>query len=264
MDTAPQPNRSVRYSSMDGVATISLDRPERLNAVTPELYEGLEAAVDQARADAVQAIILRGEGRAFCAGADMQEHDDRERGAAEREDYVWTAQSACRAIQTVELPVVAAVHGYAIGAGAELAMSADFILMAETAEIRFPETSIGTYIGGGLTYTLPARVGAATARELVLRGATVTGKKATELGLVTDVVPDEHLDATAKSLAEELSTNAPIPMAYAKQQFDPGRPNRDGALTAEADALLACMETDDWREGVDAFAEDRSPQFEGS
>lgn len=253
----------VGYAVSDGVATIALERPDRLNAVTPDLYAGIQAAFDRAAADDARAVVLRGEGRAFCVGADMQEHDARDWTRAEREAYVQRAQDAARTVQTHNAPVVAAVQGYAIGAGAELAMSADFVLAAEDAEFRFPETTIGTYVGGGLTYTLPARVGAAKARELVLQGATVTGTDAAKMGLATDAVPDADLQATAADLAADLATNAPIPMRLAKDQFDPAGDDRDAMLAAEADALLDCMETADWREGVDAFAEDRTPTFEG-
>lgn len=253
----------VRYTLADDVATVTLDRPDRLNAVTPGLYAGVEAGLERATADDARVVVLAGAGRAFCAGADMQEHHARDRTREEREDYVWRAQDACRALQTHDRPVVAAVQGYAIGAGAELALSADFVLATETAEFRFPETTIGTYVGGGLTYTLPARVGAARACELVLRGATVTGSEADEMGLATDAVPADDLEAAAAELAAELATNAPIPMQVAKTQFDPAGGDRNAMLAAEADALLDCMETDDWREGVDAFTEDRTPAFEG-
>ncbi|MFC7166076.1 enoyl-CoA hydratase/isomerase family protein [Halospeciosus flavus] len=257
-------DRPVRYDVEDRIARITLDRPDSLNAVTPELYEGIEAGLEQAAADDARVVVIQGEGRAFCVGADMEQHDERERSAKERREYVWRAQDACRAVQTSDLPVIASVHGYAIGAGAELALSADFLVMSEDAEIRFPEVSIGTYVGGGVSYTLSARVGAAKAKELVLRGATVTGAEADEMGLASEVVPRADLEDEVDELADDLAGNAPIPMAFAKEQFDPARQaDRDHRLTAEAEALLACMGTDDWQEGVDAFAEDRDPVFTG-
>lgn len=255
----------VRYERGGDVARVSLNRPDSLNAVTPALYEGIRDALERAREEDARVVVLEGEGRAFCVGADMQLHDEVERTQKERREYVWQAQETCEAVQTHPLPVVAKVHGYAIGAGAELALSADFVLAAEDAEIRFPEVSIGTYVGGGVTYTLAARVGRARAKELVLSGASLTGEQAADEGLATSAHPAGTLDDAVDDLASDLAGNAPIPMAFAKEHFGRVAPaTRDDALTAEAEALLACMATDDWQEGVDAFAEDRDPSFEGA
>jgi enoyl-CoA hydratase len=254
--------RPVTYDLTGNVARVILARPDSLNAVTEALYEGVQAALARAEADDARVVVLEGEGRAFCVGADMEGHDETERSAAEKRTYVETAQATNRAVQTHPAPVVAKVQGYAIGAGAELALSADCIVMATDAEMRFPEVAIGTYVGGGVTYTLPERVGRAKARELVLTAATVDGEEAAEMGLVTECAPPDALDDAVDGLADTLAGHAPIPMRYAKEQFQ-RVPDRDRRLTAEADALLACMETDDWQEGVDAFAEDRDPEFGG-
>lgn len=261
-DTADSPTLYMR----DGdVARIRLNRPDSLNAVTPELYAGIRDGLARAQEEDTRVVVLEGAGRAFCAGADMQQHDETERTAKERRDYVWQAQEACEAVQSHPRPVVAKVHGYAIGAGAELALSADFVLMADDAEIRFPEVSIGTYIGGGVTYTLAQRVGQARAKELVLSAATLTGEEAADEGVVTSCHPATGLDKAVDHLATDLAANAPIPMEFAKAQFGRvGAATREDMLTAEAEALLACMATEDWREGVDAFAEDREPEFEGA
>ncbi|WP_439028220.1 enoyl-CoA hydratase/isomerase family protein [Haloarchaeobius sp. DT45] len=253
---------AYEYDGADDVARITLSRPDSLNAVTRPLYDGVQAALETAADDDARVVVLEGEGRAFCVGADMKGHDEAERTAAEKREYVQTAQETCRAVQTHPAPVVVKVQGYAIGAGAELALSADCIVMAEDAEMRFPEVSIGTYVGGGVTYTLPERVGRAKARELVLTAAAVEGTEAAEMGLVTEAVPPADLDDAVDDLTDTLASHAPIPMQYAKEQFR-REPDRDHLLTAEADALLACMETDDWQEGVDAFAEDRAPVFRG-
>lgn len=265
MTTTDSKTDSPTVYEVDGnIARIRLNRPDRLNAVTAELYEGVQSGLERAEADDARVVVLEGEGRAFCVGADMQNHDEEQRSAKERRDYAWTAQDACEAVQTHPAPVISKVHGYAIGGGAELAMSADFILMGADAELRFPEVSIGTYIGGGLTYTLAQRVGAARAKELVLSAATLTGTEAAEEGVVTRAVEAEALDDAVDELAADLAGNAPIPMEFAKSQFGRvGSATRADMLTAEAEALLACMGTDDWQEGVDAFAEDREPTFVG-
>ncbi|MBV0926313.1 enoyl-CoA hydratase/isomerase family protein [Halomicroarcula limicola] len=262
--TNTAPESPTVYQREGDVASIRLNRPDSLNAVTPELYAGIQDGLDRAEAEDARVVVLEGAGRAFCVGADMEQHSETDRSAKERREYVWQAQDACKAVQTHPRPVVAKVQGYAIGAGAELALSADFILMAEEAEMRFPEVGIGTYIGGGVTYTLTQRVGRARAKELILSAATLTGEEAAEEGVVTSYHPATALDNAVDELATDLAGNAPISMEFAKTQFGRvGEANRADMLTAEAEALLACMTTDDWQEGIDAFAEDRDPTFEG-
>ncbi|MFD1586520.1 enoyl-CoA hydratase/isomerase family protein [Halorientalis brevis] len=266
MTTTDTATESPTIYERDGnVARVRLNRPDSLNAVTPALYEGIRDGLDRAAEEGARVVVLEGEGRAFCVGADMEKHDETERTQKERREYVWQAQEAAEAVQTHPQPVVAKVQGYAIGAGAELALSADFILMADDAELRFPEVSIGTYIGGGVTYTLADRVGQARAKELILSAASLTGEEAAHEGIVTSAHAEDDLDDAVDDLAADLAGNAPIPMEFAKAQFGRvGRATRDDMLTAEAEALLACMATDDWQEGVDAFAEDRDPSFEGA
>lgn len=259
----PTATDTVEYRVDGHVATVTLSRPDRLNAVTKELYAGVLGALERASADEARVVVLQGAGRAFCVGADMKEHGERERTTAEKREYAWQAQHACRAIQTHERPVIAKVQGYAIGAGAEMALSTDLVVMADDAEMRFPETGIGTYVGGGVTYRLPDRVGTATAKRLLLTAASVDGPDAAEIGLVDETVPADDLDDAVDELAVEIADNAPIPVAFAKRQLDRRPDDPELALTAEVDALLTCMETDDWQEGVDAFAEDREPVFEG-
>lgn len=259
----PARTDTVDYHVDGDVATITLTRPDRLNAVTHELYAGVRGALRRANADDARVVVLEGAGRAFCVGADMKAHGERERTPAEKRDYAWQAQRACREIQTHDRPVIAAVQGYAIGAGAEMALSADLIVMAADAEMRFPEAGIGTYVGGGVTYRLPDRVGTATAKRLLLTAATVEGEEAEAIGLVDEAPPADELDDAVEDLATTVAGNAPIPVAFAKEQLDRRPADPELALTAEVDALLTCMETDDWQEGVDAFAEEREPVFEG-
>ncbi|WP_290817020.1 enoyl-CoA hydratase/isomerase family protein [Halovivax sp.] len=259
----PTETDAVEYRLDDQLAYVTLTRPERLNAVTAELYGGICGALASASADEARAVVLEGEGRAFCVGADMKNHDEADRTAAEKRRYAWAAQHACRRVQLHEQPVVAKVQGYAIGAGAELALSADLVVMAADAEIRFPETSIGTFVGGGVTYTLPQRVGVATAKRLLLTAATVDAETAADLGLVDDVVPADELDEAVVRLATEIAENAPISVAQVKELLNGWPVDPSLAMTAEVEALLTCMESRDWREGVEAFADEREPVFEG-
>jgi len=244
---------------------LRLNRPDRLNAVNLELYRALAAAVGSAAKDrAVRVIVLTGTGRAFCVGADLKAHATRAAAAQWHTSYVKAAQRAAVSLQTCPRPVVAAVNGHAIGAGLELALSCDLIVMAEQAKLRFPEVALGTFVGGGVTYTLPERVGGTRARELLLLGDFFTPTRALEMGLANVVVPAERVHQEAQTLADRLARNAPVSLAHLKQLLHraPGLERR-AVLGLEARALAACMDTRDWVEGVRAFADKRPPEFVG-
>lgn len=249
-----------------GVLRITLNRPDRLNAVDLPLYNGLaETLRNVADEDGVRAVVLTGAGRAFCVGADLKAYDGRGRPTAPaRRRYVRAGQQANRLLQACPRPVIAAVNGHAVGAGLELALSADLIVVAREAKLRFPEVGLGTFIGGGVTYTLPQRVGLARAKELILLGRFFHGADAVALGLANRAVPGDEVLDTALALAAELARKAPLSVRLAKRLLNGAadRPS-DATLAAEADALLECMETRDWEEGVAAFAEDREPRFTG-
>jgi enoyl-CoA hydratase len=248
-----------------GVAEIRFNRPHRLNAVIEALFRETIDALAHAEEDrSVRVVILTGEGRAFCVGADLKEHAKGERTPWQRREYAQLAQEACKRIHEVRKPVIAAVNGYALGAGAEMALNADFVLMAESAQIGFPETSIGTFIGGGLTQLLPQLVGLAKARELVLLGQRIDAREAKAIGLATAVFPDATFRDDVHAFAERAAAQAPISVALAKAQFNRGGERTyETALVTELEALLACMTTRDWQEGIDAFAQKRKPAFRG-
>jgi enoyl-CoA hydratase/carnithine racemase len=245
----------VRTEVVDGVHHVQLDRPERLNAVSDELYADLEPALQAvADADDARVLLLSGAGRAFCAGADLKAHATRDRTPAERRAYVWAGQRVGRLLQTMQVPVVTAVHGHAIGAGAEMALSGDVIVCAEDLRIAFPEVGLGTFVGGGLTQRLPLLVGPARARELLLLDRRLTGAEAVEWGLATEAVEAEHVLDRAWALARYLAEQPAISVRFAKQALSrAGSLSLDEALVLEAEALLACMGTDDWSSGVEAF-----------
>lgn len=262
-DAPPEP--PVVLSREGACALVRLNRPDRLNAVNLELYEKLTVGLEaMAQESEVRVLILTGTGRAFCAGADMKAHGEGEMPPDRRRVYIEAGQQANRLLQTIPKPVVAAVNGHAIGAGIELALSCDFIVVAEEAKLRLPEAALGTFVGGGTVYTLPRRVGLARARELVMLASFFDGREARELGLADRAVPAERVLSEAKSLAEALARNAPVSLAAAKRLFDrAGHLEPDSILGLEAEALAECMATDDWREGVRAFAEKREPRFRG-
>jgi enoyl-CoA hydratase len=209
-------------------------------------------------------VIITGEGRAFCVGADLKEHVTGERTAWQRREYLRLGQDVCARIHGLRKPVIAAVNGYALGAGAEMAVNADFLLMAQSAQIGFPEASIGTFIGGGLTQMLPRLVGLVKARELVFLGERIDGREAKAIGLASAAFADESFRDDVYAFAERLAAQAPLSIALAKEQLNRGAERTyDTTLLTELEGVLACMMTRDWQEGIRAFAEKRKPAFSG-
>ena len=248
-----------------GLAEIRFNRPHRLNAVIEPLFrETLDALAAAEHDRSVRVVILTGEGRAFCVGADLKEHAKGERTSAQKREYLQLAQDVCARIHGLRKPVIAAVNGYALGAGAEMALSADFVLMAQSAQIGFPEASIGTFIGGGVTLVLPQLVGLAKARELVFLGQRIDGNEAKSIGLASAAFPDATFRDDVYGFAEKLAAQAPLSVALAKEQLNHGSERTyETALATELEGVLACMMTRDWQEGIDAFAGKRKPVFRG-
>ncbi|MGJ7460798.1 enoyl-CoA hydratase/isomerase family protein [Halomonas sp. MA07-2] len=246
------------------VQEIRFNRPHRLNAVTEALYGELNDALGRAEADSqVRVVLITGEGRAFCVGADLKEHKEG-RTAFDRRQYLQGEQVVCRRLMQMQTPVVAAVNGFALGAGAELAIASDFLLMAESAQIGLPEVSIGNFLGGGVTWLLPRLVGLAKARELVFLGERIDGNEAVRIGLANRCHADEGFFDAALAFAEKVASKAPFSMALAKEQLTfSGERTLDACLAAELEGMTFVGTTRDWQEGVDAFADKRAPHFQG-
>lgn len=254
------------------VATIRLHRPERMNAVIEAMYREIAQALAALESELDnRVVVVTGSVRvkdgierpAFCAGADLKEHASGRRSRAERRAYIELAHGTLRRILTFPRPVVAAVNGPARGAGAELALACDFVLMADEATLALPEVGLGTFVGGGLTHLLPRLVGLARARELVYTGRVVDGREAAALGLAVRSVPGDRLADEARSLATALAAQAPRSMALAKRLLLRADDDVETALVLETDAIVGCMETEDWAEGLRAFAEKRAPRYSG-
>ncbi|RRJ84110.1 enoyl-CoA hydratase/isomerase family protein [Aestuariirhabdus litorea] len=258
--------QSIQTLRHDNILELRLNRPERLNAVIKPLYDELLDALETAERDpTIRVLMLSGEGRAFCVGADMKAHASGERSAFEKRQYLAAEQQLCKRLFSLEKPIVCVVQGYAIGAGAELAIACDFLLMSKKAQLGLPEVSIGTFIGGAVSYLLPRLVGLARARELIFGGQRISAKRALKLGLASRCLDEECFREQALEYAQALAQKAPLSMALAKRHLNLlGNQSIDAALASELEGMCFCATTHDWQEGVDAFAEKRPPRFTGN
>jgi enoyl-CoA hydratase/carnithine racemase len=201
------------------VAVIALNRPHRLNAVNDQLVEGLLAALSEVEAGDWSAAVLTGRGRAFCSGHDLKEPRGDADGLLRRLEHL---QDVTRRIRGLSIPVIAAVHGHAVGAGAEFALGCDLVVAAEGTRFRFPEVGLGLSVTGGVTKLLPLLIGPVKAKELLLLGEPVDAHEALRLGLVNRVVPEGHLMDAAMEWARRLASQPPVPTALAKAALDAG------------------------------------------
>ena len=221
---------TVALRFTDGVAVVTLNRPERLNAVVPALVDDLLARLAEVAGSDAGAVVLTGAGRAFCAGYDLKEPpaDGDSRRRIER------LQQVTRRIRELPQPVIAAVHGYAIGAGAEFALGCDLVLAAEDAQFGFPEAGLGLSVTGGISRLLPLLVGPLKAKELLLLGERVDAAEAARLGLVNAVVPDAR--ETALRWARAIAQKPAYAVTLAKRALDAGI---DSALDAALELEVA-------------------------
>ncbi|MGH3467967.1 MAG: enoyl-CoA hydratase/isomerase family protein [Thermocrispum sp.] len=209
--------RTVDVAVDGGVAVVTLNRPERLNAVAPVLVDDLLAALDRVhRNDAARAVVLTGAGRAFCAGHDLKEPP----ATGDSRRRLERIQQVTRRIRALPQPVIAAVHGYAIGAGAEFALGCDLVLAARDAVFAFPEAGLGLSVTGGVSRLLPLLVGPLKAKELLLLGERIDAAEAARIGLVNAVVPDARAAAVERACA--IADKPPYAVALAKRVLDAG------------------------------------------
>ena len=244
----------------DGVATITVDRPDRLNAMNVETLEALEEALDEAR-DA-RALVLTGAGDdAFVAGADIGYMA--ELSVAEAQAYAELGHRVADTIETFPCPVIAAVNGYAFGGGCELALAADLRVAAESAVLGQTEIDLGIVPGWGGTQRLSQLVGDERARRLVFFGERVGATEAHEIGLVGEVVADDDLDAHVAEMAADLAAKPKHALEAAKESLNQVHESHLSAgLTYERRLWSGLFGTHDQREGMTAFVENRDPDFE--
>ena len=241
------------------IAVVTLNRPEALNALDTRLLGELETAF--ASLDA-RAVVLTGAGRAFCAGADLKERDAMDE-TAWREHHA-VLEGAFAAVRAQPAATIAAVEGYALAGGLELALSCDLVVAAAGAKLGLPEVTRGIIPGGGGTQLLPRLVGTSRAKELILTGSPIDAGTAERWGLVARVAEPGRALEVALELARDIAQNAPLAVRAAKRAIDDGFGTRLGdGLRIELDAYWTCIPTADRQEGIRAFAEGRPPRFEG-
>ncbi|HEX2910432.1 MAG TPA: enoyl-CoA hydratase-related protein [Chloroflexia bacterium] len=241
---------------------ITLNRPDKLNALSPDLTGEVVQALNDIRGDeSVRAIIITGGPKVFAAGADLSKMQT----ASAVDMYnrnlgvdMWTA------VAEMPQPTIAAVAGYALGGGCELAMACDMRIAADSAKFGQPEINVGIYPGAGGTQRLTRLVGLGRAKELVFLGEPINAEEAYRIGLVNKVVPADSLMEEAKKWAGKVATKPPFTLKLVKQVMDQGADlNLEAALRLERLGFISLFGTEDQREGVTAFLEKRKPEFKG-
>lgn len=254
----------LRLETADAVATITLDRPDALNALTVALKEELLVAFERVAADpAVRAVILTGAGRAFCAGQDLRERLQPDAAPLDTEIRV-RYNPLIRAMRGLPKPIVAAINGIAAGAGASLAFACDIRIAAEGASFLLAFGRVGLIPDSGATWLLPRLVGGAKAAELALTAEPLSAVDAERFGLVARVVPADALLAESHALAARLAAGAPRALALTKRALDQGwKATLEEQLETEALLQGQAGATADHAEGIAAFLERRPPRFSG-
>ena len=252
----------VQVDTQDRVAIVRLDRPRKLNALSHAVEVQLDAAV---RSDAVRgsaAVVFAGEGRAFCAGADVSEFVDASPGGIL--EYYEDLGEVYERIATLPQPTIGAIHGYCLGGGFELALALDLRIADETAVFGLPEVAIGIVPSSGGTLRLTRALGPAKAKQLILVGDRIDAAEALRLGAVTEVVPAGAARDRAIEVARRIADLPPLAVRVAKQAIDATAESpRHAALMVERLAYMALSQTHDADEAARAFVEKREPRFEG-
>ncbi len=247
----------------DSVCTLTINRPESLNALNMDVLRDLDEAVDAAAADGdVRVIVITGAGRAFVAGADIQAMADLD--MQEGRAFGQVGQILFRKIEKMEKPTIAAVNGFALGGGCELALCCDMRVASDQAIFGQPEVGLGITPGFSGTQRLTALVGKARAAELILTAQNIDAAAALEMGLVNRVVPADRLMEETAALASKIAANAPLAVRWANSAIKRGmRTDPDTGISIEADLFGMCFATEDQKEGMRAFLERRKPEFKG-
>ncbi|MEL6290566.1 MAG: enoyl-CoA hydratase-related protein [Pseudomonadota bacterium] len=245
----------------DGVAIVRLNRPEALNALSLPVRQGLATAFSSLHDDeTVRCIVLRGDEKAFAAGADLKDMAQMKMTdmIRRRSERYWNT------VASTPQPVIAAVTGFALGGGLELAMMCDIIVVGEKAQLGQPEIRVGIIPGAGGTQRLPRAVGKYMAMKMCLTGKPITGREAFAAGLASECVPDDQVFETAEKMATTIARMPPFSAMAIKEAINQGASaSLEAGLALERKALHTMFATEDKQEGMEAFIEKRRPDFQG-
>lgn len=257
--------KNVTLEKEGNLAVVTINRAKALNALNSETLKDLDYVVEQLERDNnIYCVILTGAGeKSFVAGADIAEMRDLD--AKGGEEFGLLGNRVFRRLENLDKPVIAAISGFALGGGCELAMSCDIRIASEKARFAQPETGLGITPGFGGTQRLPRIVGESKAKELIYTGAMVNAEEALRIGLVNKVVPLESLMEEAKKMAVAISVNAPIAIKLCKDAINRGmQVDIDKAIEIEAEDFGKCFDSEDQVEGMTAFLERRAKNFKNS
>lgn len=256
---------TIRLEDRAGIAVLTFNRPEKLNAINRQMYGELGRVFDWLAGGTIQAdaLILTGAGRAFVAGADIEPYATMT--LAEFSEFQRLGRAVMAQLERLPLPVIAAVNGYAFGGGLEIALACDIIIASEDARLGLPEAKLGLLPGGGGTQRLARLVGPQVAKRLIMAAETLDARRAYELNIVTEIVPRGEALNRALALAQTIQQNcAPRAVRLAKRLIDEGlEASLSTALSLEMDSTALLFVTEDKVEGIAAFMEKRPPHFKG-
>ncbi|MEA2626683.1 MAG: hypothetical protein QOD06_2728 [Candidatus Binatota bacterium] len=256
--------RTIAFECFGGVAEVELARPERLNAVNRRMVDEIADVASGVAADrTIRALVFRGRGRAFSAGADISELSAYE-SAGEPLDHIERIQNVYSEIERLPIPTVAAIHGFAYGGGLELALCCDFRILAADAKLGVPEIKIGVLPGAGGTQRLSRMLPPAIAKQMILLGESLDAEAALRHGLVNRVVAADDVLEAARAIAAQAATLPPLALRSGKLMIHSGAyGGLERGIEAERQAMAFLFATEDRREGMRAFLEKRPPHFEG-
>jgi enoyl-CoA hydratase/carnithine racemase len=255
---------NVVYEKRGPIGYVTLNRPKVMNALNKATINELQGVFEDARDDsAVRGVILTGAGeKAFAAGADIAEIANNT--AVEAEEATRRGQALTDLIENLGKPVIAAVNGFALGGGCELAMACTIRIAAESAKFGQPEVKLGVLPGYGGTQRMPRLIGRGRALKLILSGEVIDASEAYRIGLADELEPDTHVIERAEAVLKKIMANAPLSVKYALEAVNKGlETSLAEGLLLEASLFAVCASTDDKKEGTSAFLEKRSPNFRG-
>jgi enoyl-CoA hydratase len=243
------------------VTTLYMNRPDQMNALSGAVFRDLDEILDELEKDAeLRAVIITGEGRAFVAGADIKEMS--EKTPDQMREFTAHGQKVLRRLERLKKPVIAAINGFALGGGMEIALACDIRLASDKAKFGLPEVKLGIFPGLGGTQRLTRIAGKGKACELIFTGDIIDAPAALSIGIIDKVVVTEKLMCEARALAARIVVNAPIAIGLAKSSINKAlEADLDTGLKFELDTVMECMPTKDKKEGMRAFIEKRRPEF---